>query len=212
MRVLKARFQTRPAFLAAFQHEAAQEPASADISRVFCATTTAVDVGEQVLVEVNFPDLPNRVVLRGQAISWRPAAPRLGIRAGAQVLVDGDQKAQIDFLLGVAHGTRKAGPRRSTRLPIELPVRVRAVQSTRIHQSGLREISVSAAVLRPEPELVAGAEVVLELMPPGAERAAEIAGRVTHSNADGTVLEFHARDTGGLRRLREMLRRFKFES
>ena len=50
---------------------------------VFVPTTDKVGDGEEVLVEVTAPSLPNKVVFRAAVHSWRPALPRLRVRAGA---------------------------------------------------------------------------------------------------------------------------------
>ena len=53
-----------------------------------------------------------------------------------------------------------------------------------------------------------GAEVIVEITPPGSARALEVLAIVRNtSNPDGVGLEFQARDMGGVHRLREVIRR-----
>ena len=55
-----------------------------------------------------------------------------------------------------------------------------------------------------------GAEVVLELLPPGGAAPMPITGRVAyHAGDNGTGLKFIYRDGGGSRRIRELIRRIR---
>ena len=49
---------------------------------VFCPTTTELAPGTQVVVEMACDGLPNKVLIRGKVTAWRPALPRMRIRAG----------------------------------------------------------------------------------------------------------------------------------
>ncbi|HEX2658689.1 MAG TPA: hypothetical protein VHU40_10465, partial [Polyangia bacterium] len=49
----------------------------------FCPTTTELQANTPVVVEFNCDALPNKVLIRGTVLTWRPALPRMRIRAGA---------------------------------------------------------------------------------------------------------------------------------
>ena len=55
---------------------------------IFCPTTKQLAPDDEVVVEIVCKVLPNRVFVRGKVVSWRPALPRLRVRAGAPLLVD----------------------------------------------------------------------------------------------------------------------------
>jgi Tfp pilus assembly protein PilZ len=65
----------------------------------FCPTTTELPVGTQVVVEMACDGLPNKVLIRGSVTAWRPALPRMRIRAGATVAFDAEEMAKRDFLV-----------------------------------------------------------------------------------------------------------------
>jgi hypothetical protein len=58
-----------------------------------------------------------------------------------------------------------------------------------------------------------GTQVVLELLPPGGAVSLSIEARVVWTRvepgSEGLGVEFRCRDTGGLRRLKEMVRRLE---
>src|SRR5262249_46514849 len=78
MQILKARFRGHDDFMQAYSTEKAA-------GSLFVATTTPLESGEDVIVELVCDGLPNKVLIRGQVVSWRPALPRLRVRAGATV-------------------------------------------------------------------------------------------------------------------------------
>lgn len=168
-----------------------------------------MDSGARVLCEIYFPELPNHVVLKAWVLRWRPAVPRLGVRAGADLALDSSQDKPIEYLLGVARGTRAPGRRRATRLPVEWPMQLHVAGSTHSVDARLHEISVSGAVIRPPQSLAKGTELILAIQGPGAASPMEIASLVTETFDDYAIVTFQVRDAGGIRRLRELVRRFR---
>jgi Tfp pilus assembly protein PilZ len=85
---------------------------------LYCRTRSALQVGEQVVVEVSFPGLPNRSLMRGSVARLLPGR-------GAWIsLHPGDARTR-DFLLGLARGELSVSDqieRGHRRLPIALPV------------------------------------------------------------------------------------------
>jgi hypothetical protein len=164
-----------------------------------------------VIVELVCKALPNRVLIRGSVVSWRPALPRLRVRAGAVVKFDSEESAKRDFVLETLGGKRSPTPRRRhTRIPIGLGIRIRIGPEPDYMPAELREISVSGALLAAAVQPALGTDVVVEVIPPGGMAPMELSGRVIyHAGEGGTGIKFLFREGGGSRRLRELVRRFK---
>jgi Tfp pilus assembly protein PilZ len=204
MQILKVRFGTNREFLEAYTDEL---PGGG----LFCPTTTPLDTGRDVICELAIPALPNKVLIRGQVRSWRPALPRLRIRAGAVVEFAADEGDKRSFVVETVRGERQPGPkRRHTRLPVELPIRWRLSGMPDPQDGGLSEISVGGALLHTGALLPLGTEVIIDVLPPGGVTPIAIAGKVTyHAPNAASGVKFQYRDGGGSRRLRELIRRLR---
>ena len=204
MQILKVRFRTNNEFEANYQSDLAG-------GGLFCPTTNPLDRGELVIVELSAPALPNKVLIRGTVRSWRPALPRLRVRAGAVVEFDTDEADKRDFVVETISGDRTpSSRRRHTRLPVAVPVRYRTNDSAELTDSFLSEISVGGAMLGTDSPLPIDTDVILEVTPPGAVRPILISGKATyHLPSGSTGLKFLYRDAGGSRRLRELVRRLR---
>ena len=204
MQILKVRFRTNSEFEANYQSDLAA-------GGLFCPTTAPLDRGDPVIVELSAPALPNKVLIRGVVRSWRPALPRLRVRAGAVVEFDPAESEKRDFVVDTISGDRTpASRRRHTRLPVAVPVKYRTNDSAEMVESYLSEISVGGAMLGTPSPLAIDTDVILELMPPGAVRPISISGKATYHLPNGsTGLKFLYRDAGGSRRLRELVRRLR---
>jgi Tfp pilus assembly protein PilZ len=204
MQIVKARFRTNEEFRKSYQHGLAH-------GGLFVPTTTPLDAGSEVVVELNCDGLPNKVLIRATVKSWRPALPRLRVRAGATLEFASDETEKRDFVLGALQGGIKLPPkRRHTRIPVTTPVRWRRLETSDELPGQLSEISIGGALLHAEHRLSVGAELVLSLLPPGGAAPMEIEGRVSYHSPDGGAgLKFSFRDGGGARRLRELIRRIR---
>src|SRR5512146_1845748 len=119
MQILKVRFRTNREFSDAYQKDLPN-------GGLFCPTTSPLRPGLSVICELSVPALPNKVLIRGTVRAWRPALPRLRVRAGATVEFDTGEEDKLNFVLQTVAGQRPPTPRRRhTRLPVELPVRWR---------------------------------------------------------------------------------------
>ena len=178
---------------------------------LFCPTTTELQNETPVVVEIACKGLPNKVLVRGVVLSWRPALPRLRVRAGAMVRFAPEEAAKRDFVLETLMGARQATlKRKHTRIPVGLGVRLRVGNARESVEAELREISVSGGLVaaRIQPDI--GADVILEIVPPGGVAPMSISGRVLYHACPGqTGVKFMFREGGGSRRLRELVRRFK---
>ena len=178
---------------------------------IFCPTTKQLTPDAEVVVEIVCNALPNRVFIRGTVVSWRPALPRLRVRAGAMVKFATEEGAKRDFVLETIDGHRKPTPRRRhTRIPIGLPVKLRLASEAEPVDGDLREISANGALVCAPAVPPLGTEVVLVLVPPGGVAPMAISGRVIYHAGPGlSGIRFVFREGGGSRRLRELVRRFK---
>lgn len=208
MQILKVRFRSDADFMTAYQGEL---PGGG----LFCPTTTELISGTAVICEVTVPAMPNKVLIRGVVRAWRPALPRLRVRAGATVEFDAEEAEKRDFVVGTIKGDRKDGTtaphrRKHTRLPVILPVRWRRTTASELLTGELSEISIGGALLGGPEKLELGADVILEVTPPGAVSPLDIVGTVTYHTITGAMgVKFHYRDGGGSRRLRELVRRLR---
>ncbi len=178
---------------------------------IFCPTTTELPAEAPVVVELACKGLPNKVLLRGVVISWRPALPRLRIRAGALVRFVAEEAAKRDFVVQTLMGARLVSRKRKhTRIPVGLAVRVRIGSDATAVDAELREISVSGCLFATRCQPNIGADVVVDIVPPGGVAPMSISGRVLyHAGPSQTGIKFMFREGGGSRRLRELVRRFK---
>jgi Tfp pilus assembly protein PilZ len=204
MQILKVRYRTNREFLDAYQGDLTG-------GGLFCPTTTPLDPGSDVVCELTIPALPNKVLIRGQVRSWRPALPRLRVRAGAVVEFVPEEAEKRNFVVETVRGLREPGPRRRhTRLPVELPVQWRILGTADYASGGLSEISVGGALLRAGSLLPLNTEIIIEVTPPGAVSPIAISGKVAyHAPNEASGVKFQYRDGGGSRRLRELIRRLR---
>ena len=178
---------------------------------VFVPTTDELESGQTVIVEISSQLLPNKVLIRGAVHAWRPALPRMRVRAGATVQLEAEEQGKLTFLHEVLSGKRTDVPRRRHhRLPVHVACRYRIANSPTFVDSQISEIGVGGALLTTESPLPIDTEITLEVTPPGAAAPIAIAGRVSyHVPTGGSGLRFVTRDGDGDRRLRELVRRLR---
>jgi len=204
MQIIKVRFRSKAEFQKHYNDELEQ-------GGLFCPTTTEYEASDPVVVELNVEGLPNKVMVRAKVVWWRPALPRLRVRAGAMVEFEPDEAPKRDFILDVFAGKCSgAQRRRHTRLPVHIPVRWRPANSAEMREAGISEVSVGGALLKTDETLQMGDEVIIEMTTPGGTAPISIAGKVTYrAEGEGSGIKFLYRDGGGSRRIREVIRRIK---
>ncbi|HVV86012.1 MAG TPA: PilZ domain-containing protein [Kofleriaceae bacterium] len=206
MKILKLRIKTADDW----QAVVGRPDATADgAATIFVPTTDPLAAGDDVMVEVTSPSLPNKVLIRGLVSAWRPALPRLRVRAGATVQLPAAEAHKRSFVDDALSGRRTDVPRRRhDRFPVTVGVRYRIGQNPEQHTSELSEVSAGGAMLATPSPLALGTEVILEVTPPGSAAPMTIAARVSyHTPAGNSGLKFVYRDGDGSRRLRELVRR-----
>ncbi|HXU04559.1 MAG TPA: PilZ domain-containing protein, partial [Polyangia bacterium] len=131
---------------------------------VFCPTTTELSAGTPVVVEMACDGLPNKVLIRGTVTAWRPALPRMRVRAGATVAFEADESAKRDFVIQTLRGERPSTRRRKhTRIPIGIPCKIRIAAGLEAIAAELREISVSGGLILGPLQPPIGTDVVVEI-------------------------------------------------
>src|SRR3954464_10749585 len=207
MRILRARYRSGEEFLRHYQPSLAG-------GGLFFPTREAIPLGEPVLVEVRFPELCNKQLLRG-FIAWRRAGKhRTKLRAGLGIELLPAEAKRRDFVLAVAKAEIvDMITRRHRRLPVTLSADWRVVLARETHHSHVEDIGPGGAFLRTTEFLPPGTEIVLDVTPPGSLRPLEIAAKVCwtrHTEGEeGIGVEFKSRDAGGTRRLKELVRRLE---
>ncbi len=188
-------------------------PPTADFGTgpIFVPTTDEVEAGQQVIIEVSSQLLPNKVLVKGTVQSWRPALPRMRVRAGATVEPATDEAGKLEFLDDVLAGKKTDVQRRGhTRLPVSVAVRYRVANSPTFVDCEIAEIGVGGALLATTEALPLETDITVEVIPPGGASAIAIAGKVSyHTPSGGSGLRFLTRDGDGDRRLRELIRRLR---
>jgi hypothetical protein len=186
-------------------------PGESAVEPIFVPTTDELVPGQAVIVEVSSLLLPNKVLIRGTVQAWRPALPRMRVRAGATIALEPEEQTKLSFLHEVLEGKRTGVPRRRHhRLPVQVSCRYRIANSPAFVDSAISEIGVGGALLTTPSPLPIDTELTLEVTPPGAAAPIAIAGRVSyHVPTGGSGLRFVTRDGDGDRRLRELIRRLR---
>lgn len=205
--ILKLRIRSADEWRELAPGESVNEP-------VFVPTTDELEPGQEVIIEVASQLLPNKVLVRGNVQTWRPALPRMRVRAGATIDLAQEEQTKLTFLHEVFSGKRTDVPRRKHhRLPVSVQVRYRLANSPTFVDSAISEIGVGGALLTTQEgsaPLPIDTELTLEVVPPGAAAPIAIAGRVSyHTPSGGSGLRFVSRDGDGDRRLRELIRRLR---
>ena len=204
MNILRLRIKTADEWRELAPSETVAQP-------IFVPTTDELNAGDSVIVEISSTLLPNKVLIRGSVKAWRPALPRMRVRAGATVQLDADEQTKLTFLHEVLSGKRTDVQRRkNSRLPVQFACRYRVAASSAFVDSAISEIGVGGALLTTTTPLPLETEITVEVTPPGGAAPIAIAGRVSyHAPSGGSGLRFVSRDGDGDRRLRELIRRLR---
>ena len=73
---------------------------------VFVPTTDELTPQLPVIIEISSQFLANKVLVRGTVQSWRPAQPRIRVRAGAKIDVAPDEQPKLTLLQEAFSGKR----------------------------------------------------------------------------------------------------------
>jgi len=174
-------------------------------------TRTRVDIGDDALVAVRFPELDCELCLRG-FVAWRRAAdPRRGLKGGVAVEFIAGDSTRRDFLLRVARGQAAPTGRRHRRIPIELACEVQALGIGEPMLAVTEDIAPAGVFVRLAEPPPVGTELVLMLHLPLHSRI-ELAGhvvRVRTTPLPGIAVEFTMAARTSRRILEELVRRLE---
>jgi Tfp pilus assembly protein PilZ len=207
MNILVARFGSGAEFL---EHYEGAFP----YGGLFHPTRKVIATGELVVIDVRMPSLRDYTLIRGM-VAWHRRARRSdGTRAGLGIEFLASERATRDYLLSVARGDNDPqAQRRHRRLPTEIRVDWRLPNQSDRRASVVGDIGAGGLFLRTNEPPPAGASLLLEMVPPGALTPQTIEGRVVWiretPGSEGAGVEFRCRDIGGMRRLRELVRRIE---
>ncbi len=173
-------------------------------------TKIPLKINEQVVLEVIFPELPSRVLLRGRVGSIQTSSP-----LAAVVNISTEDVEQREFLEGVARGEidpASSVGRRYYRLPLEVPVDWQVSGEGDVVISSTDDVSGGGVQIRTQNPPPVDTEIVLLLsLDDHKEKQLRIPGRVAWVRQDesfsGMGIRFHAESTEEKKKLRDLLRR-----
>ncbi len=201
MRLIAVPFSSPGEFLAHYSDKRAG-------GALFVRTRATFELYETLLLEVSWPGMPNRVVLRASVVS---DVPRKGVWAELDQL-DSTTK---QFMLAIARGdldSRTKLPRHSERFPAAFPVGLRIADTDQASGDGHTEdLGRGGAFVRtksPLPPIGTPVELIFDQLSGDTLRLdAEVAWVRDGGEAGGVGVRFANGTQAGLRRLRTLLRR-----
>jgi uncharacterized protein (TIGR02266 family) len=200
MRILSAWFESGADFLKNYNERM-------NGGSFYYPTSAELVVDEPVLLEVRFPELPNRMLLRGR-ISTVDVKHQ-----GAWITFTPEDQETQDFVVAVARGDITIETkivRKHQRYPLEMPVDWKAGNSEDVFISSTADLSAGGAFVRTLAPPPVGTPVALVLAP---TRGAvlTITGRVSWARqepgAEGMGVRFEQPTAEAAKALREALRK-----
>jgi hypothetical protein len=172
-------------------------------------TTERFEPGEEVLAEVFFPGMTGKMLIRAIGEKWHTARPRLRVRAGGVLRCAPSEWRKLQFLGEVALGrATMESRRRHVRQPVLVEIRWRRAEASDLAPATISEISEVGALLLTDSPLKTGDELIIEITTPGGARPLELTSVVRNtSHPEGVGVEFMSRNSGGVTRIREVIRR-----
>lgn len=203
MRFVTCAFASSEDFLASYSRDYPE-------GALYCRTRTELELDEDILVEVYFPGLANRTLVRGWVVSVdRHRAVWVRLNAG-----DAHRR---DFLVGIASGEIPPGEQVSRghrRIPAALPVTCRIEEPDdpggRVY-GHTRDVGGGGMFVHSPAPPATGTRVSLVLGPTRSGQSFTLDGRVAWIRSDprahGFGVRFDPRGEHDGRRLRTLLRR-----
>jgi uncharacterized protein (TIGR02266 family) len=203
-RILQVRSDSGEAFLKGIVEAGASE------HELRYPTKIPLTMGEQVIVEIVFPELPGRIMLRGQVSALEPEPQAARIRFATE------EQETLDFVLRVARGETDPGSshgRRYYRLPLEIPVDWQISGQGDVVISSTDDVSGGGVQIRTQNPPPVGTEVVLVLtMDDEPDGQLRIPGRVawvrTDESFSGMGVRFTTESTEEKKRIRDRIRKY----
>ena len=207
MQILKAHFLNGAGFLDRYLPELAD-------GGIFFPTRMPLAIGENVIVAIRLGRRRSPMLVRGRVVWRRPGKHSTKIKAGIGIAFLPSEAQTREYLLAVARGdSAEMLARRHQRLPVEIPVLWTVPGALQDNAGVLRDIGRGGAFVRTAEPLPPSGDVVLKVSPPGAEVAMPLSARVAWKGGPdgehGFGVEWKARDAGGTRRIKELVRRIE---
>jgi len=179
---------------------------------VFYPTRKKLPVGRVVTLKVRLGRRQPPLLVFGR-IAWRRPWRHLEkIRAGVGVELLPSERPKSEYLLQLARsGDAVKSRRRHERVPVDLAVSWRHEGASEGLRGRLRDVGRGGAFVQSTAPVHGDDQLVLEIAPPGAEVPMAFTARVAWTGKVGEEpgfgIEWRARDAGGGRRIRELVRR-----
>jgi len=195
--ILVAAFDSGDAFLHAYGH-------GGPAGEIAVVTRCSPPNGAEMVLEVTWPELPNRVFVRARVLRRS-----LGLIARLHA----DEQHSRDFLLRMAAGYAvDYHARRHKRYCVRLPLSWRRFGETEMHDGLAEDVSVGGMMIVTSEPMPASGEHVAIRLPAPAGQDLIITGEVRHARprADDQAfgIQFDHRESAEQRRLRQLLRGF----
>jgi Tfp pilus assembly protein PilZ len=179
---------------------------------VFYPTRKKLPVGRVVTLKVRLGRRQPPLLVFGR-IAWRRPGRHLEkIRAGVGVELLPSERPKAEYLLQLARsGEAVKSRRRHERVPVDLAVSWRHEGASEGLRGRLRDVGRGGAFVQSAAQVRGDDQLVVEIAPPGAEVPMAFTARVAWTGKVGEEpgfgIEWRARDAGGGRRIRELVRR-----
>jgi uncharacterized protein (TIGR02266 family) len=202
-RILQARYPSGEAFLGDLREEQEQR------YRLYHQTKIPLALGEHVIVEVMFPELPSRILLRAvvEQLEEEPAA--------ALLRVADEEIETLEFVIRTARGETEPGAsrgRRYYRIPLEIPVDWQINGQGDVVISSTDDVSGGGVQIRTQNPPPVGTEVVLLLQIEEDDGQLRIPGKVawvrTDDSFSGMGVRFSTESSAEKKRLRDLVRKY----
>ncbi|MDY0003899.1 MAG: PilZ domain-containing protein [Polyangia bacterium] len=205
-RILQAKYASGEAFLKDLRgDEDADEPRT-----FFYTTKIPLSLQEQVILEVLFPEMPSRTLLRGRVAALEESPQ------GALIRFADEESETVEFVIRVARGETDPGSprgRRYYRIPLEIPVDWQIDGHRDVVISSTDDVSGGGVQIRTQNPPPVGTDVVLLLsLDEMGKEQLRIPGRVawvrTDESFSGMGVRFTAESSEEKKRLRDLVRKF----
>ncbi len=210
MRILFATFDSPDDFL-----QRLEVGEGSKVATLYVKTKARYEDGEQIILEIGYPGLPNRILTRTTAISPKKSPRKVSEDEQAFEFADGEEHKR-DFLIAVASGRATASwKRRHRRFPMRMPARF-VVEGEDVPLRGdaeTEDMGSGGLSLKTSRTLPDGAKVTIVLEPGDGSEELEFTGRVVWNRNDDSVtgvgIQFESFGGEQMKRLRRMIRDVK---
>lgn len=176
--------------------------------RVKHKTKIPLEEKEQVILEVLFPAIPNRVLLRGRVVEVEESDEERIVF----IAVDSDDEGALDFLIERSTALEAGDPkaRKHDRVPLGIPVDWQVEGSGDVIISATDDVGIGGLQIRTLSPPPVGTELTLKIgLNPSTREIISIPGKVAWVKQDeqfqGMGVEFLPTDSSDKKPLRELL-------